>query len=369
MAVPFLVANPTGKTHFYIFLPMPVFRILLLCLTLSAVPLAAQSTDVGGRAVEPGGMPFRLMAYNVENFFDTHDDSLRLDDDFLPSGSQRWTPRRFAAKAGRLARVLLDAGGLSPIDVVGLCEVEGDSALHTLFRRTRLARLGYRYLRTDGDDVRGMNVAIAWQPSTFHLVGHAAFSVPVEHGARPTRQVLLCSGQIPGGDTLDVLMIHLPSRRGGRAADRLRQSAVAVVRGVCDSLQRSRQCPRVIVMGDCNASPGDACLRPLHALGFSHFAPQPPAGSPVRGTYFFRSRWDILDQLFAFGRFPGLQCRIFVRDYLLEPNADGVPVPFRTYRGPLYHGGYSDHLPILAEFWLESPPALPDGRSNYTPVF
>jgi hypothetical protein len=32
-------------------------------------------------------------------------------------------------------------------------------------------------------------------------------------------------------------------------------------------------------------------------------------------------------------------------DFLFEDTSDGV-VPFRTYSGPKYLGGFSDHLPI-----------------------
>jgi hypothetical protein len=46
--------------------------------------------------------------------------------------------------------------------------------------------------------------------------------------------------------------------------------------------------------------------------------------------------------------------KIFIPDYLLEKDERYLGVkPMRTYRGYHYHGGYSDHLPVLLE--LEYP--------------
>lgn len=331
---------------------MPVFNLLLSLFFILPLGVSAQGWMSSGIPQDGKANTFRIMSYNVENFFDVYDDSLHLDDDFLPEGSYKWTSRRFASKAARLARTVLDAGGLAPVDVIGLCEVEGDSVLHSLFRRTRLARLGYRYVVTGGDDVRGMNVAIAWQPMSFSLISHTSFSVPMPDASqRPTRRILLCSGRIAGGDTLDVLMLHFPSRRGGKSAEPLRRSAVTTVCRVCDSLQHCRRRPHIIVIGDCNATPDDRQLRPFRSVGLRHVPAEVPAGSPVGGTYFFRNGWSCIDQMWTCGEFRGMECQVFVRDYMLERNADGLKVPFRTYRGPSYHGGYSDHLPLVARFF------------------
>ena len=37
-----------------------------------------------------GQTDFRVMSYNVENLFDTKDDPLTADNDFLPSGNRHW---------------------------------------------------------------------------------------------------------------------------------------------------------------------------------------------------------------------------------------------------------------------------------------
>ncbi|MCA1763531.1 MAG: hypothetical protein LC664_11135, partial [Flavobacteriales bacterium] len=43
---------------------------------------------------------------------------------------------------------------------------------------------------------------------------------------------------------------------------------------------------------------------------------------------------------------------IFDAPWLLTKNAAGNDVPLRTYQGPAYKGGYSDHLPIFLDIKL-----------------
>ena len=42
-----------------------------------------------------GQTDFRVMSYNVENLFDTKDDPLTADNDFLPSGNRTGRPDGF----------------------------------------------------------------------------------------------------------------------------------------------------------------------------------------------------------------------------------------------------------------------------------
>ena len=36
-------------------------------------------------------IPFRIMSWNVENLFDTHHDTLKNDNEFLPDAIRHWT--------------------------------------------------------------------------------------------------------------------------------------------------------------------------------------------------------------------------------------------------------------------------------------
>lgn len=310
---------------------------------------------------------FRVMEWNCENLFDTLHDYGKDDREFLPDGDYRWDTPRYWTKQRRLASTILDAGGLQPVDLIGMCEVENDSVMHHLLRRTRLARLGYEYVMTESADQRGIDVALVYQPYTFRLVAHHPVRVPHDaKNERPTRDVLWASGIIPTGDTLDVVVVHFPSRRGGRrVSEPYRLRAAGVVRQVIDSVCQHRQQPAVIVMGDCNDEPDDASLRLMAGIDMSIVSDEAMvAGSPsghrsplrhIHGTYCYQGLWSRIDNILVstpiLQRYHAAKAHVFAPDYLLEADKDGYPIPYRTYRGPSYHGGVSDHLPLTWDLW------------------
>ena len=69
---------------------MKIFMFFLLF--FASPPLFAQAT-------------FKVMTYNVENFFDTRDNPTKNDDEFLPSGNRYWTQSRYYHKLQQIAKV------------------------------------------------------------------------------------------------------------------------------------------------------------------------------------------------------------------------------------------------------------------------
>lgn len=331
-------------------------RTFFLFLLLSCLSVVEAQRD----------LRFRVMEYNCENLFDTVHDYGKEDLNFTPEGEYAWGTRRYWKKQGDLARVILDAGGLQPVDLIGLCEVENDSVITHLIRRTRLAALGYEYAMTDCRDVRGIDVALLYQPYTFRLIEKESYSVLYNtEKERPTRDILCCSGVVPTGDTLDVMVVHFPSRRGGASlTDAYRCRAAEVVCRVADSLRQVRRNPAVLVMGDCNDEPHDRSLRMIDKVGFRNLSAAAKAEGnggnqkklrTIHGTYYYQKDWSRIDNILlsqdAVERFKVSEAFIFAPDYLLEPDSDGFPMPFRIYRGPGYHGGVSDHLPLVLDLW------------------
>lgn len=331
-------------------------RIFLLLLPLLSLFASAQR----------GAVRFRCVEYNCENLFDTLHDDGKDDTDFLPAGPYGWNTSRYWHKQASLARVILELGGMQPVDLVGLCEVENDTVLTHLTRRTRLAALGYEYAMTDSRDLRGVDVALLYQPSTFRLVEKQSYNVLYNVDTeRPTRDILRCAGVLPTGDTLDVMVVHFPSRRGGAyLTENYRLRAADVVCRVADSLQQVRQKPAIIVMGDCNDEPHDRSVRCIADSGFRNVSAEARAVGnehskrklhDVAGTYYYQKNWGRIDNVLvshdAVSRYGVGDAIIFAPDYLLESDVDGFPIPFRTYRGPSYHGGVSDHLPLCFDLF------------------
>ena len=68
----------------------------------------------------------------------------------------------------------------------------------------------------------------------------------------------------------------------------------------------------------------------------------------AKGTYVFQGQWGFLDHIFVS---PALkpqaepQAKVAAFPFLVDKDGH----PFRTFRGPYYAGGISDHLPLFVE--------------------
>jgi len=47
------------------------------------------------------------------------------------------------------------------------------------------------------------------------------------------------------------------------------------------------------------------------------------------------------------------EATVFNADFLLEEDKNGKKRPYRTYMGPVYKGGFSDHLPIYIDLRIK----------------
>lgn len=301
-------------------------------------------TTMGAQSVQP----LRVMTWNVENLFDTVHDEGFQDEEFLPRSERRWTRHRYWQKMTDVSRVIAavaEEGGVP--DLVGLCEVENDSVLHTLTRRSILRQLGYEYVMTHSEDARGIDVALLYQPVHFRLLEAQDIRVPSREAGLPaTRDILYAKGLVlaeKGIDTLHVMVVHLPSRAGGHTGDRNRNLAARTLWNAVESIMAQGGGAQVVVMGDFNAGRRDKVFKraPLRLTDDTH--------SP--GTYCYRGFWQWLDHILVS---PSVQTRGPARalrlPWLLEENKTyGGDMPFRTYRGPTYHGGVSDHLPVVLD--------------------
>ena len=315
--------------------------------------------------------PFRIMEYNVENLFDCRHDSLKQDGEFLPSGVRGWNRFRFAEKVNKVAKVILAASGRQVPDLVALCEVENDYCLRTLVRYSPLRDAAYEYVMTDSPDERGIDVALLYQPATFRMLEFRPIRIPLEQlGHRPTRDILHVSGRVISGDTLDVFVCHFPSRSGGqKRSEPYRLQAASCLKQAADSVRSVRQRPNIVITGDFNDYPSDRSLREV--LGASRLGEDEVScgrfynlmdGKPG-GTYRYKGEWNILDQMIVGGellqdsssvRTDYGKARILSFPFLLEEDETyGGETPFRMYRGMRYHGGYSDHLPLLLELEID----------------
>ncbi|AVM51666.1 endonuclease/exonuclease/phosphatase family protein [Bacteroides zoogleoformans] len=320
---------------------------------------------------------FRVMSYNVENLFDLRHDTLKNDHEFLPDALRRWNYAKYKKKLDNIARVIIAVGGWTPPALVALCEVENDSVMRDLTRYSALREVGYRYIMTQSADERGIDVALLYRRSLFKPLSSQSLSVSrFRRDARPTRDILHVSGLLLNKDTLDVFVAHFPSRSGGaKESEPYRLHAARRVRTAIDSLFRLRRHPQILLMGDFNDYPHNKSIRQvlkagapplspdsLHAHGLYHLLAGKTTVSKHFGSYKYQGEWGLLDHIIVSGSLlqkdsslhtDETKADVFAPPFLLEEDKKyGEKQPFRTYRGMKYRAGYSDHLPVWAEFRL-----------------
>jgi hypothetical protein len=137
----------------------------------------------------------RVMFYNVENLFDTLDDTLKNDSEYLPGAARYWSDKRMYAKLNRIYKVVVALGEWEPPLVVGMCEVENQNVLERLLSFTPLGRMGYKVVHKESPDSRGIDVALLYRSDVFHPISY--YAIPVVDSLDPgyhTRDVLHVKG-------------------------------------------------------------------------------------------------------------------------------------------------------------------------------
>lgn len=307
-----------------------------------------------------------ILFYNVENLYDPYNDTVTLDDDFTRGGKMNYTWSRFRSKLDHLSKTLITACGRDTLAFIGLCEVENRYVLNKLIYETPLKSYGYRILHHDSPDARGVDVAALYNPKKMKILYWTTYPVrfPQDPSIR-TRDILYVKALLFGADTLHLFVNHWPSRRGGQAESAWRRNhAATMIRNLADSVFIQDSAPNILITGDFNDDPIDESLH-IH-LGAALSANDTSRLFNLtgmkglkwnEGTIRYRGRWSTFDQFIVSGSLltgsgglvtaPGevLICRF---PFLLEedPTWFGESLS-RTYAGPRFLGGYSDHLPVL----------------------
>lgn len=317
---------------------------------------------------------YRIVSYNVENLFDTRNDPEKRDDDFTPSGRLHWTPAKYTDKLQKLSRALYAAGeGEFPV-FIGLCEVENRQVVSDLITKTVLADADYEIVHQDSPDRRGIDVAFLYRKSCFRVISRQFIPVRSSRDtAMYTRDILYVSGIFTAKDslrkdTLHFFVCHFPSMSGGEAqSEWKRKFAASRVRACMDSLWQRNPRTAMILMGDLNGKADRPALtavlkaknsdtrnpedKELYNTGYYLLNRKP-------GSYKYKGQWQTIDHIIVSGALLNGQ-HTFQAEKRLKPYAALFLLeedktyfghkPWRTYMGPRYTGGYSDHLPVYID--------------------
>lgn len=297
---------------------------------------------------------FTFVELNCENLFDCRHDTLKHDTEFLPDGAYRWTPYRYWRKLNRVGQTIVACGDNAIPDMVALCEVENDSVMFDLTRRSLLRTARYEYVMTDSPDERGIDVALMYAPYSFRLLGNRSVRVKPVRGMSPTRDILYASGIIATGDTLHVVVAHLPSRRGGEQHSRPFRRVVAEAIGqITDSVRALSPDAKIVVAGDFNDYSTSESVMMLSAKSLKDISVEATGANGARATYKYKGEWRSIDHILVSQSLLPMvvNCRVGDARFLLKRDRKyGGVEPHRNYLGPRWLDGFSDHLPLVAEF-------------------
>lgn len=312
----------------------------LLTICLALLPGHLSSSDT-----------LRVLFWNLENFFDFRNDSTSVSDaEFSSAGDRHWTRKRFNAKCNAIGKGILWAGsaeGGLP-DVIGLAEVENGFVLRRLLQAPPLRKLDYRAVHFDSPDSRGIDVALLYRSSRLTLEEALPCHLYQADSVLATRDILLCrfSGRY---GPFSVLVNHHPSKYGGAAASEPRRRlAVERLKALADSLSALGE-GKILAMGDFNDTPANPVYHLLEPTLL------PLAGALHRqgkGSIKYDGKWDLIDLFFVSGAcLPAAMKILYIPFLQVKDPSHGGTKPLRTYSGPRYLGGVSDHCPV----WLEMP--------------
>lgn len=296
--------------------------------------------------------------YNVENLFDTTNDPEKEDDEFTPDSEKNWNEERYLKKLDRIAEVISAMGGDEFPAIMGLSEVENLETLGDLCGLEQLKKAKYEPVLVEGPDQRGIDVALIYSKTKFKVQAVSTFGIETGEGERPTRDILHVKGKLKGGPAIHILVNHWPSRYGGaEKTEPKRIAAAKVLSMVVDSIFQASPDEGVFCLGDFNDYPDNRSLSEILPTGEGRTLVNLMKGldEAKRGSYNYRGEWGFLDQIIVSANLvdgslpdvlPGMTTPFFTDSMVYTHPEYGDIKPNRTYGGPNYYGGYSDHLPV-----------------------
>lgn len=305
--------------------------------------------------------------YNLENLFDTQNDTLTFDEDHTPEGRYHWTPDLYQKKIGNMTRVLSqigqDVSKTSP-DIIGLCELENKRVLEDLIAHPSLRDKDYGIVHFDSPDMRGIDVALLYKKASFLPSSFKSHRLLLfdDMGERIYTRDQLVVGGTMDQEEVHFIVNHWPSRRGGASKSQPNRIKAALLnKRIIDSIQELDPNAKIIAMGDLNDDPIDDSLKSILKTkgevqqldSLSLYNPMEKMFRKGVGSLAYRDKWSLFDQFFMT---PNLvneskeelsfwKAGIYSPSFLKTSKGKFKGYPLRTHSGGSYTGGYSDHFP------------------------
>lgn len=376
---------------------LPFFLYLLCLATLSC----SSATMANSQTIE-------IMAYNVENLFDTKHDKVngvsKNDYAFLPNSAKEkregcgamtiykwqkecfetdWTDEKLKMKINQIVQVIRSERITTP-DFLAITEIENSDVTKMLAQA-----LGYeKFEISQGPDKRGIETALIYKEEKgIKFVSRREHEITGETFKEyPTRNILEVEFKIADKHSLSIFVNHWPSQ-GGPTISRI--AAAEVLKKRIQEIKKANPKHYIIATGDFNTIPQDAPnpisqvilkdtgLFDMHSAFIDDRSIEwSTKNAMAPGTYFFARdmTWNLLDRFFLSENFlkPG-EMEVIVDSYLIySPSfltkdfkytfkdnflygsvVKGTPIRYDHKAKNAGGAGYSDHFPIILRFKYE----------------
>ncbi|HPI38983.1 MAG TPA: hypothetical protein PK397_13665 [Ignavibacteriaceae bacterium] len=307
--------------------------------------------------------------YNLENLFDTVDDPLINDEEWLPESEKKWDEEKLNKKMFNLSRVNRAMNNNNGPDILGVCESENEGVIKEMVNKF-MPDLNYEVAYKESPDNRGIDVGLVYRSEKFSLLNVSGDTVHLPDNY-PTRLVLRVDLlNKMSNDTLFVFVNHWPSRRGGEEkSEKNRVAAAATLRKNVEGIFENYCNANVIIMGDFNDEPANISIsevlkalpydcetanelneKSLYNLAFA-------AKMRGEGSYKYRDQWNMLDQIIVSNSIIKSEnnhylCNsfeVYKPEFIQTRSGKYEGAPFPTFGGASYLKGYSDHYPVIAK--------------------
>ena len=353
------------------FVPLSIFVFTCCSKKMTTATTKTVAEKVSSQPMSLTGDSFKIAFYNVENLFDIYDDPIKIDSEYLPTSKLKWTQERYDKKLQNIAKVMEE---MNFPTILGMAEIENRKVLEDLVNQPIIKEKNYNIAHFESPDERGIDVAMIYKKGDFEVKNMKYHRIVFPKNADKTRDILEVSG-ILRGMPLTVFINHWPSRSGGAAESEPKRVFVAeTLKRAVDSIFQKDKNSQVLMMGDLNDEPNDISLRQgLGAIewqgdrkqtlvydGLYNLASR--VKSSGLGSYYYQKHWETIDQIIVSGNFltrkskltTGDEQQIFKADFLTYfDKSTNMKPPARTYTGPVYRGGFSDHFPVFIEVYSQ----------------
>lgn len=313
---------------------------------------------------------FTVAFYNVENLFDTNDDPSTYDEQFTPDGDKKWDTEKYKTKLSNLAKVISEISEGRAPSFLGVCEIENRTVLADLAAEGLLKDAHYKIAHIESPDERGIDVAFLYDSRLFSITNQEVTQPDLSMFNDKTRDILHIDGTLITGDRIHFIINHWPSRGGGqRESEPKRIQAAKALASIKDNIYSQEPEAVIIVMGDFNDEPSNNSISKTLSVSCASTATAPnqlfnafcDLEKQDKGSYKYRDHWDMLDQIMVSKSLVSETSKLYFitgseaiksDDWMQQHGNKYEGSPLRTFGGPNYLAGYSDHFPVSLKIGL-----------------